>query len=1283
QLYKNDGQGNFTPLNLGTDTKATLSVAWGDMDGDGDPDLAAGNDDQVNQLYKNDGQGNFTPLNLGTDTKATLSVAWGDMDGDGDLDLAVGNNGPVNNNNSLGPFQVNQLYKNDGQGNLTPLNLGTDTKATRSVAWGDMDGDGDLDLAIGNEDQVNQVYVNTRQGRVALTNNLNAISPARPYTSTANFYTQPDILSQRTIPLTYTLFDPEGEPVGHIETKYSPNGGGQWFPAVATTNTITTNLKTGRWFNKAVLSPSQAIPDNTGSSLNASLVVTDSNADIAQVEVWLSITHTNNAHLAVALRSPAGIAVPLFTTGQATGTNLSGTRFAANVTTTLIVSGTAPYTRTYQPKGSLSDFIGQPLSGTWTLVITDSAGGGSGGLAGWGLRLKTPAVSHVYTWDTFTSDFFGQSDNVVIRMVAHSQPPSNTITISGTYRYPNTTPGPIQRPYASAQSYPFRVRGTQVQVISGTKGISGAIVYRLPAGQETGGLALGQIISQPFTTNSQGYLTGRGKIAISDTLVALVPATPISWAGIFSDDVELYYTNISPSVTGLDAFPITQSGVQQITVSAHKPLLLFNLDVSLEWDARNDSAYLARLEADLQRASELLFDVTNGQAALGRINIYHDRERWLQAHLRIYGSNQLRPSAVQGGIVQTDTVDITAREPLTYSSGQINMGAIWNRFGDAGSENLAEDWSRALVHELGHYLLFLDDHYLGWENDLIVPLESCYGLMADAYRDDYTELHPGTQQLPQPGSWDNRCTNTLANTATGRNDWQTIKEFYPLVAPASPADNAGPHSLPLVVTRITEVRSSAPSETIAVPNFYLRKQGGQPFFASASAQTFLIRPDHRLVDLGGALEDKIIAYGAQPQDKLCLFDAQQQMQGCRLVGSTGNNILTVKPVVDWQPDIIVTPITSSTLTISVTNLANSYNLEAWLYPLNDVITTALPLTWQNGVYGGIRNNLDTLDYLPYEGYIRVSETTSGLEAIVGYTFGGSPANQHKANQHKANQHKANQHKANQHKANQHKAPVFSTNRQAALYGRNLDNLAADQFFALQSTPVISPQLPWATMVGQGYHLLASPNTPATAFNGTSISFNYLGRDVPPGADNEAWLRIYYYDGAAAWQPLETRLDTRNNNAVAETRGPGLYALMASLETPLYSLGWNNISYPIQETRPVSLALSSIAGAYSTVYRQVLTDTVDPWKIYDVAAPPWVNDLNNLEFPQAYWVNITKAITLYLNPAAQGLTAAGNGFGPPATYYGAVISGTTITSPLRWAWRLRLRSMVMCVVRPKP
>ena len=87
------------------------------------------------------------------DSDDTFGVAWGDWDGDGDLDLAAGNYG-----------QANRVYENSG-GALSSVWTSADSDGTTSVAWGDWDGDGDLDLAAGNDGQPNRVYENSEIGR--------------------------------------------------------------------------------------------------------------------------------------------------------------------------------------------------------------------------------------------------------------------------------------------------------------------------------------------------------------------------------------------------------------------------------------------------------------------------------------------------------------------------------------------------------------------------------------------------------------------------------------------------------------------------------------------------------------------------------------------------------------------------------------------------------------------------------------------------------------------------------------------------------------------------------------------------------------------------------------------------------------------------------------------------------------------------------------------------------------------------------------------------------------
>ena len=152
-LY-NSATGTYgNPVNFGTGSDNTRSVAFGDVDGDGDLDLATGNFTQQNVVYfYNRAAGTYgNPVNFGTGSDATRSVAFGDVDGDGDLDLATGNSG--------GQQNAVYLYNSAAGTYGNPVNFGTGSDSTHSIVFGDVDGDGDLDLATGNDGGQNAVYL--------------------------------------------------------------------------------------------------------------------------------------------------------------------------------------------------------------------------------------------------------------------------------------------------------------------------------------------------------------------------------------------------------------------------------------------------------------------------------------------------------------------------------------------------------------------------------------------------------------------------------------------------------------------------------------------------------------------------------------------------------------------------------------------------------------------------------------------------------------------------------------------------------------------------------------------------------------------------------------------------------------------------------------------------------------------------------------------------------------------------------------------------------------------
>jgi hypothetical protein len=138
-----DGKGNFTPASAPAVSAGPTSIAIGDFNGDGKLDLAVASSDNAVSILLGDGTGNFT-LTSTISAPCPGAIAVGDFNGDGKPDLVVGGGANCGSGASV--------FLGDGKGNFALAYSQPSIYPAWSVATGDFNNDGMLDVAAVNID---------------------------------------------------------------------------------------------------------------------------------------------------------------------------------------------------------------------------------------------------------------------------------------------------------------------------------------------------------------------------------------------------------------------------------------------------------------------------------------------------------------------------------------------------------------------------------------------------------------------------------------------------------------------------------------------------------------------------------------------------------------------------------------------------------------------------------------------------------------------------------------------------------------------------------------------------------------------------------------------------------------------------------------------------------------------------------------------------------------------------------------------------------------------------
>ena len=164
-----------------------------------------------------------------------------------------------------------------------------------------------------------------------------------------------------------------------------------------------------------------------------------------------------------------------------------------------------------------------------------------------------------------------------------------------------------------------------------------------------------------------------------------------------------------------------------------------------------------------------------------------------------------------------------------------------------------------------------------------------------------------------------------------------------------------------------------------------------------------------------------------------------------------------------------------------------------------------------------------------------------------------------------------------------------------------------------------------------------------------VSFPTIAGEIPItellSSISGEYEMVYFYEGCDPvdpWKIYDPDLPSYANNLQYVDSAMGIWieatqdteltiegVFPSSLSIPLCA-GWNLISYAEDQAKPVEEALSSISGKYQRVYSYRADNITDPWKIYDVSVPSWVNDLTTMEPGLGYWIYINENCTLAIN-----------------------------------------------------
>ena len=222
------------------------------------------------------------------------------------------------------------------------------------------------------------------------------------------------------------------------------------------------------------------IPDYPAAAVNSPITVTGINpttlSATSVVSVNLTLTHTYDSDLQIALVSPSGTSMFLSNRQGGGNDNFINTTFSMSAAT-LISAGAAPFTGSFKPDGNFSSLTGN-ANGLWQLRVQDLAGVDTGRIQNWSLTIFNQVPETLtYSWSSVPAGYSSSQQNPLIHPTSSATysvlVTSSATSCTGTNSAAVTVPPLVAlnnfSPSSGGPGTTVTINGSNMNSVSGVK----------------------------------------------------------------------------------------------------------------------------------------------------------------------------------------------------------------------------------------------------------------------------------------------------------------------------------------------------------------------------------------------------------------------------------------------------------------------------------------------------------------------------------------------------------------------------------------------------------------------------------------------------------------------------------------------------------------------------------------------------------------------------------------------------------------------------------------------